>query len=163
MAFAGEHVNLCYDDLPKSIRQVVDTSYQGWSVASAGVLNRQDRERFEPLIGNKCYGVIRGSFTKEGVSYAVYLLKTKEGGYMNQLVVFQDMGDNVSQTVLIPPSFAASAIILRKMPNRTKHTVGSTGKESPPSHDVIDLLDPDKGEVRFFWKGEKFVSVATAE
>jgi hypothetical protein len=142
---------------------MVENSYQGWHVASMVMLNQQDRQRFKPFISNECYGVISGNFTSDGTSYALYLLKTKDKGYMDQLVVFQEDKSRVNQYVLIPSSFVASAVILRKVRRRTPITDINTGKRFLPLHDVIDLLDPDKGEIYFFWKAGKFISATTSE
>jgi hypothetical protein len=163
LAIAEDKASRCRDNLPSSIRQMVETSYQDWHVASLEMLNQQDRQRFKPFISNECYGVISGNFTSDGTSYALYLLKTKDKGYMNQLVVFQEAQGKVNQYVLIPSSFAASAVILRKIRRRTPITDTGTGKGFRPPHDVIDLLDPDKGEISFFWKAGKFISATPSE
>jgi hypothetical protein len=162
-AIADDKAVPCRDSLPDAIRQMVETSYQGWHMASTEMLNQQDRERFKPFISKGCYGVIRGDFTSEGSSYALYMLKTKDNGYMDQLVVFQEDKGRVNQYILIPSSFVASAVILRKVRRRTSITDINTGKRFLPLHDVIDLFDPDKGEICFFWKAGKFISASTSE
>lgn len=82
---------------------------------------------------------------------------------MDQLVVLQEVKGRVQQYVLLPPQFSASAAILKKISRRTPITDIDTGESSLPLHDVIDLVDPDKGEIVFFWKAGKFIRVTTSE
>lgn len=163
LAVADGNAALCHEYLPSSIKQTVKDSYKGWHVASMSVLNQSDRERFKPFIKNECYGLIRGNFTGVGTSYAIYMLRTQGNGYMDQLVVLQEVKGRVQQYVLLPPQFSASATILKKIPRQTSITDIDTGENSVPLHDVIDLEDPDKGAIVFFWKAGKFISVTTSE
>ena len=160
---ASDKIVPCRDSLPAPILQIIKTKYKDWHVASNMMLNQQDRERFNSLISNSCYGIIRGKFISNATSYALYLLKSKGKSYMNQLIVFQEANGKVNQYVLISSSFAASAMILRKMPSRKLIIDADTGEKFIPSRDIIDLFDPDKGEIAYFWKGGKFITVTAAE
>jgi hypothetical protein len=162
-AVAEDRTVPCPNHLPVSIMNVLAKSYKGWHVASMNMLNSQDRERFAPYISGNCYGIISGTFTSGGMSYAILLLKKNGENYLNELVVFQETKASVDQYVLIPSSDAASAVILRKVPRRTRLTDTETGKQFLALRDTIDLLDPDKGEVRFVWKNGKFTTLIVSE
>ncbi len=160
---AGEKTAPCSSTLPSPIRRYVDAKYIGWNLASCEMLNQTEKERFKPLLRDNCYGAIRGHFTNEGTSYALYLLRPLGNGYENQLVVLQEGETGITRHVLVPASFTASAVVLRKLPPGTSIIDANTGKHFLPKHDVISLFDPDKGEVNFFWKAGKFISVSISE
>ena len=162
-AVADDGTAPCPNHLPVSIMNVLSKSYLGWNVASMKMLNQQDQKRFRPYVNVNCYGLISGNFTSEGTSYAIYLLKKKGDNYVNELVVFQDTKVKVNQYVLIPSSNAASAVILRKVPRRTRVKDAETGRHFLAQRDIVDLLDPDKGEVQFIWKDGKFITLISSE